>query len=61
MHRQTPLGALIRGIVAGAIGTAAMDISARLLEVRRQDPRKDLSAHLVYGLGTAAAMRALSR
>jgi hypothetical protein len=26
MHRQTPLGALIRGIVAGAIGTAAMDM-----------------------------------
>jgi hypothetical protein len=26
MHRQTPLGALIRGIVSGAIGTAAMDM-----------------------------------
>lgn len=26
MHRQTPVGALIRGLVAGAIGTAAMDM-----------------------------------
>ena len=26
MHRQTPVGAMIRGLVAGAIGTAAMDM-----------------------------------
>jgi hypothetical protein len=78
----TPLGAVGRGLAAGAVGTLAMDLLwyARyrrgvgvwavdyavlpaaglykpIQDYDRETLAKDLTAHLVYGATTAAALR----
>jgi hypothetical protein len=70
MASMTPLGAVIRGLVAGAVGTLAMGTPCCTSGYRRGGGKegfgrwelaKDLSAHLLYGTTTAVVFRALSR
>jgi hypothetical protein len=81
---MTPLGAVVRGLVAGAAGSSrtpriryglpfgaavwaagcvVLPAAKRYQPIWRYDRvtlTKDLSAHLVYGLGTATALRMLA-
>ena len=50
----TPLGAVGRGLAAGAVGTLA------IRDYDRQTLAKDLTAHLIYGTAAASALRLLS-
>jgi hypothetical protein len=54
-----PFGALVWG--AGYIVLPAMGLYEPIWKYDRKTLGKDLTAHLVYGLGTATAMRLLSR
>ena len=64
-HLVTPLAAVAAGLLAGAVGTIALD-AVHYLQHRRAGGKEsplawDLGAHLAYGASTGTAFWLLTR